>query len=115
MNHKQALGWRIKVALGFAAGLFLLFMLSVAYDAGGVNTQEKLVKRIASITPLILYDVVFYNQSEMKVFTVPADPRHIKLMPGAMETCLVIERPQFRVYCNLVAFYPCTRNCTETK
>ena len=90
-------------AVFILVGAFALFL---GFSLGEYLTRPE--------PPAPMYDVVFYAGSERKIYVVPATEMYLSTGAAAEGPCLVIREPQFRVFCSVVAVYPCSQNCRVT-
>jgi hypothetical protein len=114
---REFITWTIVVLSLIALSCMLLY---IGYEGGRLEANRKWLKATQQVeevapqimydVPQIMYDVVFYLKSDYKVHTIPIEKGSASSDFG----CLVVMEPDFRLYCEVVAAYPCVTNCRQS-
>jgi hypothetical protein len=107
---REFIAWTLVVLSLIALSCMLLY---IGYEGGRLEANRKWLKatqQAEEVAPQIMYDVVFYLKSDYKVHTIPIEKGSASSDFG----CLVVMEPDFRLYCEVVAAYPCVTNCRQS-
>jgi hypothetical protein len=115
VSHART-NWYWYIPAGAVIALLWFFIgYYEGFERGRLLANRKWLSAVASmqqpppgkIPGSVKYDLVIWNKNQQTIMVVDYIPG-----TGHMEDgCLTIDKPDYRVYCEVVAFFPCSENC----